>query len=83
MKEIIKALGFDPLPTAIITIQLTVIWFFLRNFYKTQKANQQETQKNILENFLFYIVFPARKVSAMNASLFPIIIMKWKKKLII
>lgn len=51
MKEIIKALGFDPLPTAIITIQLTVIWFFLRNFYETQKANQQETQKNILENF--------------------------------
>ncbi len=47
MKEIIKALGFDPLPTAIIMVQLGVIWYFLKKFYDISKNNQ----KSIIENF--------------------------------
>lgn len=47
MKEIIKALGFDPLPTAIIIVQLGVIWYFLKKFYNNSKDNQ----KKIIDNF--------------------------------
>ena len=52
MKELIKALGFDPLPTAIIIIQLGVISFLFRKFYKSVTNNFAkviETRKTEIE----------------------------------
>lgn len=52
MKEIIKALGFDPLPTAIIILQLGVISFLFKKFYNNVSDNFKEvieTRKEEIE----------------------------------
>ena len=52
MKEIIQALGFDPLPTAIIILQLGVISVLFRKFYKdtmTKFDNVIKTRKAEIE----------------------------------